>query len=237
MEGPPGDDGDDPAVTATSLNIQNTRRLEIYNNQLYVSAAATGIFGVATVGSPGPPTTTGQTVTILPGMPTTTGPSPIDFWFADPNTLYVADDRTSTSGGLQKWVLSSGTWSLVYTKNIDTTNDTIDNGLRGLTGSVDLLGNVTLFGTSTFGTAGTANFLVGISDTLANVNPANVTVNSLASSASIPGEAGPLTTFRGLEDIGIVIIPEPGSLCLLAIGGMLALTAKRRQRAHCSLFA
>jgi hypothetical protein len=168
-------------------------------------------------------------------MPTTTGPSTVDFFFADANTLYVADDRTfnsttstgSVNGGLQKWTFDGSNWSLAYTKNIDTTNEAIDYGLRGLTGSVDLFGNVTLFGTSTFGTAGTANFLVGISDTLANTNPANVTVNALASSASIPTASGPLTTFRGLEVIGVFIIPEPSSLGLLAIGGLFLLAARR----------
>jgi hypothetical protein len=227
-EGPPGDDGDDPGVASTLINAQNPRRLEIFNGQLYVSSAATGVFGVATVGS-GTPTSAGA-VTVLPGMPTTTGPSPVDFFFADANTLYVADDRTSTSGGLQKWAFDSGSgnWMLVYTKNIDTTNDTIDNGLRGLTGSVDALGNVTLFGTSTFGTNATANFLVGVSDTLANTNPASVTVNSLASSANIPGAAGALTTFRGIEALGIEIqiIPEPASLVMLVLAGAMLLAGR-----------
>jgi hypothetical protein len=224
-EGPPGDDGDDPGVASTLINAQNPRRLEIDNGQLYVSSAASGIFGVATVGSGTPTGASG--VAILPGMPTTTGPSPVDFWFADANTLYVADDRTSASGGLQKWTFDGSNWSLAYTKNIDTTNDTFDNGLRGLTGSVGTDGTVTMFGTSTFGTAGGANFLVGISDSLANTNPANVIVNSLASSASIPGAGGANTNFRGLEDIG-VSIPEPASFALLAIGGVLLLNGRRR---------
>jgi hypothetical protein len=225
--GLPGDDGDNSGVLSVSLNGINTRRLEVYNGQLYVDSAAGSIFGVATVGS-GLPTTSGQTVTILPGMPTASGPSPIDFWFADDNTLYVADDRTSTSGGLQKWALESGTWVLKYTKNIDTTNDSIDNGLRGLTGSVGTDGSVVMFGTTTFGSGATANFLVGITDTLANTNPANVTVNSLASAASIPGVGGSIAHFRGLEDVG-VFIPEPASFALLAIGGLFLLSARRRQ--------
>jgi hypothetical protein len=221
--------GNNAGVAATSLNTINTRRLENYNGQLYVGNASGTNQGVSTVGS-GTPTGSGQSVTILPGMPTAAGPSPIDFFFADPNTLYVADDRTSTSGGLQKWVFdtNSSMWNLVYTKNIDTTNDSIDNGLRGLTGgTVGADGTVILFGTSTFGTTAVANFLVGMTDTIANTNPANVTVNTLASSASIPGADGPLTTFRGLDTIG-VLIPEPGSLGLLAIGSLLLLSGRRR---------
>jgi hypothetical protein len=67
-----------------------------------------------------------------------------------------------------------------------------------------------------------------MTDTLGNTNPANVTLNTLASSASIPTASGPLTTFRGLEDIGI-IIPEPASLGLLAVAGLLLLATRRRQ--------
>jgi hypothetical protein len=221
--------GDDPGVASTLINAQNPRRLEIDNSQLYVSSAAAGIFGVATVGTGTPTSASG--VAILPGMPTATGPSPVDYFFADPNTLYVADDRTNTNGGLQKWVFDSGSgnWTLVYTKNVDTSNDTFDNGLRGLTGGmVGADGTVTLFGTSTFGTAGGANFLMGISDTLANTNAANVIVNTLASAASIPGAGGANANFRGLEAIGVVI-PEPGSIAVLAIANVLLLGLRRHR--------
>jgi hypothetical protein len=155
----------------------------------------------------------------LPGWPTTAGPSPVDFFFADDNTLYVADDRTTASGGLEKWTFDGSAWSLVYTKNIDTTNDAIDNGIRGLSGSVDAVGNVVLFATTTFG-SGTPNFLVGMTDTLANTSAANVTVNSLVS-------AGSNQTLRGLQAIGIIAVPEPGSIVLLAIGSLLLMAGRR----------
>jgi hypothetical protein len=227
---------DTPGTLSTLLVGLNTRRLETFNGQLYVGTAAGSIHGVATVGT-GLPTSGPQTATILPGMPTTAGPSPVDFWFADANTLYVADDRTfnsttmtgNTNGGLQKWVYDSGTsmWNLVYTKNIDTTNDTIDYGLRGLVGgTVGSDGTVTLFGTTTFGTASTANFLVGMTDTIANTSAANVTVNTLAS-AALPGNVAGSTNFRGVEVIG-VLIPEPGAFGMLAIGSLVMLTGRRR---------
>jgi hypothetical protein len=219
--------GNNAGVNSTLINAQNPRRLEIDNGQLYVSSAATGIFGVATVGSGTPTSASG--VTMLPGMPTATGPSPVDFWFADASTLYIADDRTSASGGLQKWAFESGSWVLKYTKNIDTTNDSFDNGLRGLTGSVGTDGTVTLFGTSTFGTAGGANFLIGISDSLANTDPNNVSVNALASSASIPGAGGAFANFRGLEAIG-VRVPEPTSATIMALAAMALFAVRRRGR-------
>jgi hypothetical protein len=61
--------------------------------------------------------------------------SPFGFAFAKrdasgvPQTVYVADDRTvALGGGIQKWTLSGGTWSLAGTfKGTD--------GFRGLTAS------------------------------------------------------------------------------------------------------
>jgi hypothetical protein len=198
-------------------------RIGIHDSQLYIttnSDTSGNPQGPATVGS-GLPTTAGQTITGLPGWPTTAGPSPVDFFFADNNTLYVADDRTTASGGLEKWIFDGSAWSLVYTKSIDTANDALDNGIRGLSGSVDASGNVVLFATTTFG-SGTPNFLVGMTDTLANTNAANVTVNSLVS-------AGSNQTLRGLQAIGIIAIPEPGSLVLLAIGSLFLMAGRRRK--------
>src|SRR5579875_165165 len=70
---------------------------------------------------------------ILKGFPTalkSTTSFPFGIWFANANTLYVADEgdgvntyangtytaaAASTTAGLQKWVFSNGTWSLAYT--------------------------------------------------------------------------------------------------------------------------
>jgi hypothetical protein len=82
--------------------------------------------------------TTGLTpnnMCILKGFPTTlaktsTNSFPFGIWFANPDTLYVADEgngtnsysagmytaaAAQTTAGLQKWVFSSGTWKLSYT--------------------------------------------------------------------------------------------------------------------------
>ena len=100
-------------LSAAPSNIRVTR---ILNNQLYVSSAATSppLLGLGTLGT-GVPTTSGQTTTELNGFPTTTGPSSYDF-FVSGNNAWVCDDRTSGgNGGLQKWTLSGGIWSLQYT--------------------------------------------------------------------------------------------------------------------------
>ena len=75
---------------------------------------------------------------ILRGFPTTLAKSssssafPFGIWFADPRTLYVADEGSGdntfsttsgtytkaaaqTTAGLQKWVFNGTTWSLAYT--------------------------------------------------------------------------------------------------------------------------
>lgn len=141
------------ASTSTQLNqlVTNIRRVDFWNGQLYCSSASGTFFGVGTVGS-GAPTSSSEIITLLPGMPSATGPSPYDFFFADANTLYVADDRTSAAGGIQKWVLNLGTWSLAYVLSPGT-----GVGCRGLSGFVQS-GVATLFATTT------SNLLVKVVD-------------------------------------------------------------------------
>jgi hypothetical protein len=106
------------STTSTGLNAgapTNCRVVGIHHGQLYTSSASLSFQGVSTVGagvSPAP----GQSITPLPGFPTATGPSSYDYWFQDTATLFVADDRLPTAGGgIQKWTLSGGTWTLQYT--------------------------------------------------------------------------------------------------------------------------
>ena len=107
----------------------NIRSVNIFNNQVYMTSGSGAFFGISTVGT-GLSTTSGQTTTVLPGFPTTAGPSPYGFSInATGDIAYVADDRAVASGGgIQKWVLSGGTWTLSYT--LGTAGTT---GCRGLT--------------------------------------------------------------------------------------------------------
>jgi hypothetical protein len=121
-----------------------------------VSTASSPFIGVSSVGT-GLPTTAGQTTTLLNGFPgATTGSGHYDFWLADAQTLYVADDRTNGSGGIQKWTESAGTWSLQY-----TLAPALNVGCRGLSGIQDLSGT-TLYATTT---QAAANNLVSVVDT------------------------------------------------------------------------
>jgi hypothetical protein len=151
------------ATTSTVLNTTaptNTRVIEIFAGQLYVSSASGAFQGVSIVGT-GLPTTAGQTIALLNGFPTATGPSSYDYFFADPNTLYVADDRTSASGGIQKWTQSGGTWTLQYTLNVPGATMGTFLGCRGLTGFAQ--GGATVLWATT--TQTNANQIVRVSDT------------------------------------------------------------------------
>jgi hypothetical protein len=126
--------------TSILASPASTRNVEIFGGQLYGSSGQNGFMNVFTVGTGLP--TTSTTETALPGMATTVA-SPYAYWFANPSTLYVADDRPpSIGGGIQKWTLNNGTWTL-----LTTFNNGLPTGVRGLSG--EATGNtVTLFATT-----------------------------------------------------------------------------------------
>jgi len=132
------------ATSSLQLNatVTNVRRVDFFAGQLYCTSAAGSFFGVGTVGA-GAPTGTNEVIALLPGMATATGPSPYDFWFANASTLYVADDRANGSGGIQKWTLAAGAWTLQYTLAPGAAV-----GCRGLSGFV-AGGATRLFATTT----------------------------------------------------------------------------------------
>jgi hypothetical protein len=155
---------------------------------------------------------------ILAGFPTTlaknltTPAAPFGLWFANADTLYVADEgdqfagdstlythaAAQTGAGIQKWVFNSTTktWSLAYTlqgglnlgtpytvEHYPSGNNPATNlpwapatdGVRNITGSVDVLGHVVLYGiTSTVSGAGDVgadpNHLVAVIDDIANTD-------------------------------------------------------------------
>jgi hypothetical protein len=132
----------DSTSTQLSTTVTNTRVVGIFDGQLRVSSASGAFLGVCNVGT-GLPTTSGQTITLLPGFPTT-GESAYDYFFADASTLYVADDRSTGAGGIQKWTFDAGagSWSLQY-----TLAPSANVGCRGLSGVVNA-GTTTLFATT-----------------------------------------------------------------------------------------
>ena len=189
----------------------NFRGLTIFNNTLYVTkgSGSNGIDTVYQVGNAGTlptlATAAAAPITILPGFPTAsaktagaTNDYPFGIWFANATTLYVADEGDgvladaagSTTAGLQKWILTAGTWKMAYVlqnglnlgqpysiANYPAAINPATAGLRNITGIVNSNGTVTIYGvTSTVSANGDQgadpNKLVSITDTLANTTAA-----------------------------------------------------------------
>ncbi len=198
----------------------NWRGVGIYTDgtstqQLYVSkgSGGNGDDGVFQVGTSLPGCTedgTDTNNTIVPLFsapatdPTTKAPSPyvpFGFWFANPTTLYVADEGYANldgSGnlipdplaGLEKWSFNGTSWQLLYTiqnglnlYQAQTISgypvSTYPTGIRNITGAVNGDGTVTIYAiTAQYSTISGGEpdptSLVGITDSLAATTlPAN----------------------------------------------------------------
>ena len=206
--------------STTTGQPTNLRNVEIYNNQLYVSSSAGSFIGISSIGS-GLPTASGQAASLQINMGA--GASPYGFVMFDTNSdsvldlAYIADDRTTAGGGLQKWTLSGGTWSSSWallvngTGTLQATAGSGFAGLRGLTGTWDAVNGAQLFATTT---ETTNNRLISIIDN--GIMPTSAT--NLAS-------AGANYVFRGVDVYNA--IPAPGALALLGVAGLIG--ARRRR--------
>ena len=179
----------------------NFRGLAEFGGALYFTkgSGSNGIDTVYTV--PGLPTVAnaGATaISVVPGFPTDFAKvsggdyTPFGIFFADANTMYVADEGAgnstdaTTHAGLQKWSLVNGTWQLDYVLRNGLVGvvdaglngpdgqypDVTTTGLRNLTGHVNANGVVTLWATtattSSSGDVGAnPNRVVKINDVLA----------------------------------------------------------------------
>jgi hypothetical protein len=133
----------------------------------------------------------------LPGLSTTAAASPYGFAFFDlipsvpgVDTLYVADDGTSITGGLGKWVLAAtdaGTysWSEAWVEEVASPDGGAPVGLRGLAGYAT--GTTVTLMASTGLSGGASDSLVLIVDTGVGT-PAPTVVTT-----ALPNE-----TFRGV---------------------------------------
>ena len=159
--------------------------------------------------------------------------SPENYFFANATTLYVADSGAPKNGsanaaglgdgGLQKWTLSGGAWTLDYTlyQGLNLVNN---NGVSGVTGLLGLAGKVVggevyLYATSyTIGDTDPSH-LYGIADALGNTaDPTNERFTTLLT-------AGPDQNIKG---IAFAPVPEPASLAMMG-AGMLGLCMARRR--------
>ncbi len=186
---------EDGASSATSIDdTSDTRTAEIVNGELYVSrdSKQAGGGSIGSYGTTLPTGTTtatdlvgiGPTVTLTAGEQTnginavgqTVNLSPENYFFANATTLYVADGGDPKEGGLgdgglQKWTLSNGTWTLDYTLSaglnlVPDTDTDGTSGLIGLTGTVESNGQVELFATNETIADLDQTYLYEITDTL-----------------------------------------------------------------------
>jgi Bacterial Ig-like domain len=180
------------AFTQISTTVTNTRNVEIYNNQLYFSTGS-GTIGIYSVGS-GLPTSTGQTSSLLIGTGGTASPYGFVMFDTDGNgsidRAYIADDRTSAGGGLQKWTFNGTSWTNSWALLVNGTNQLSATagsgfaGLRGLSGSFSN-GTATLYATTS---ETTNNRMISIVDS-----------GSTPTSATAIASAGANYVFRGLD--------------------------------------
>jgi hypothetical protein len=204
----------------------NFRGLRVFNGNVYVSkgSGGNGVDTVYQVSVPGGAANIAggaaqTTISILPGFPTSLASGtptffPFGLFFANPTTLYVADEGTQNltadpNAGLQKWIFNGTSWNLAYVINKGLNLDqpySVANypastlpattGLRNITGNVQ--GNtVTIFAaTATFSNLGDPgadpNAVVEVVDQLnATTAPANAAFHTIA-----PAIAG--VVYRGL---------------------------------------
>ncbi|HXZ15160.1 MAG TPA: hypothetical protein VEH77_04170 [Roseiarcus sp.] len=219
----------------------NFRGVTYYNGNLYFTkgSGSNGIDTVYTVSNPGgqlPTAATANTakVLILPGFPTDSAKqtganfTPFGLFFANPTTLYVADEGSGNAldatvhAGLEKWTLSNGTWSLDYTLQAGLIGQTYSvpgwdytettSGLRNLTGEVNANGTVTFWATTATTSAS--------GDNGADPNEI-VTITDLLSATSLPGES--FSVFDGPE-FGVryggvaFAAPEASTWAMMALG-------------------
>lgn len=248
------------ATDGYTLKDNNFRGETINNNTLYVSkgSGSNGINTVYQVGTAGTLPTATTTISVLPGFTTTPAGSqtctvtncsnyfaPFGLFFANPSTLYVADEGNAgttldSHAGLEKWLLVNGAWQLAYTlqsglnlytpytvANYPATLDPYNTGLRDLTGRVNADGTVSLFAaTSTNSASGDPgadpNSIVGITDLLA------ATALPLTEAFTIAEGPQSGVAFRG---VAFAPVPEPASLGLLGGGLLAAISLRRRKRA------
>lgn len=206
----------------------NLRNVEIYNGQLFSTSSSGTGYGIWSIGT-GLPTSAGSTATLAintAGTGTGTA-SPYGFVMFDTNkdslldTAFIADDRTSAGGGLQKWTFNGTAWvnsySLLFnaaTSGLTGTAGSGIVGIRGLTGGYDdTTGAFTLFATTA---DASNNKIVSVVDN----GTAPTTFTTLAS-------AGANFAFRGID---IMTVPEPSSATLLGLGFLALLGVRRLNR-------
>ena len=167
--------------------------------------------------------------------------SPEQYYFADANTLYVADSgdgkqdsakKSTGLGGLQKWTFDGTQWNLVYTVSaglglVANSSAHGTTGLLGLTGQL-VNGQVQLFATNYTAGDNDQTYLFGLTDLL------SATTRGAGESWTILATAPADSNFKGVAfaPSAIPAVPEPATYASMILGFAFAGGAiRRRQRA------
>lgn len=221
------------------------------SGSMYVSkgSGGNGVDTVYQVSGYNSPST--ASVTIAPGFATSTASSlgytgaPFGIWQANSTTMYVAfegdgNEASTTTGvstgtggsmgGLGKYSLVNGTWTLEYfiQGGLGSFNDGVvasgdgvfyDDGLRNITGKVNANGTVTIYGvTSTVtDTSVSKNWdqganpdqIVALTDTLSSTTATASDTFSVVETSALG------SLYRG---VALAPVPEPSTYALMALG-------------------
>ncbi len=242
----------DGASTATSIDHStDTRTVEIYDNELYLSRDSkqpkpSGTSNIADYGTTLPTSATAptvltgisQTITLTAAEENTVNAadvgktvhlSPENFFFANADTLYVADGGNPKEGGLgdgglQKWTYNGTKWTLAYTLSagLGLVPDTASSGTTGLIG---LTGNVvdnTVYLYATNSTLGDLDptYLYGITDSLSSTTGAGESFTTLVTAAADTNIRGVAFAPAPCYCPGTLILTDRGEMPVeaLAIG-------------------
>ena len=225
-----------PSATPTKIyNSAATKFVTAYNGNLYYSTSS-GVFKFN-----GIPTSSATATQITPPTNGLTGSqevtyAPEGFYFANANTLYVADVGKATSGilsdgGIQKWTSANGTsWTLAYTLTPSTSGwipaGNPGNATSGESGFEAITGQV----------SGSTVSLYAISYTVGDDNPDGLySINDLLGASSGSGESfTELESAAGnggevFKGIAFAPVPEPTTLAPLCTLGYLLLRRRNRR--------
>jgi hypothetical protein len=226
-----------PGNNATRIyNNTDTRTVLANSGNLYFSEdkpnKPTGVFAYN-----GLPLNSTQTPTNLTGSTNGVGNfSPEGIYFANATTMYVADTGVPKKGapgvgGIQKWSLVGGNWTLDYVL-IDPNFTTNITASDGETGFEAITGKLVGSG------ANTTVQLFAVSYTLGDADPDGLyAITDMLSSSVLPaGEdfteieaSGPNNVFKG---VSFAPVPEPGEAALLGgLGCLAAAWGQWRRRA------
>lgn len=185
--------------------------------------------------------------------------SPEQMFMANSTTMYVADSGQPKNGnankaalgegGLQKWSLISGTWTLDYdlVSGLNLVNNANANsatptaagvtGLKGLTGQVLANGQVELFATSYGLNELSQSFLYGITDNLSFTSIAQASGESFSVLATDTTGSTMIEGVAFAPNAAVAAVPEADTsvMMLMGLGLFGFITTYRRKQKQADL--